>query len=108
VLARLVLPFAGLQLALEIDLRTLLQILLGDPTEPLVEDNDAVPFGALAALAGGLVAPGFRGRHAQIGNRAAVLRAPALVILPEIADQDHLVDATGHDALLLVACSSAP
>src|SRR6516162_5459005 len=31
VLARLVLPFARLQLALEIDLRALLQILLGDP-----------------------------------------------------------------------------
>src|SRR6266508_2162419 len=34
VLAGLVLPFAGLQLALEIDLRALLQILLGDPASP--------------------------------------------------------------------------
>jgi hypothetical protein len=31
------------------------------------------------------------------------LRAPDLGIFAEIADQDHLVHATGHDALLLVA-----
>src|SRR5499427_3377583 len=103
VLARLVLPFARLQLALEIDLRALLQILLGDPAKPLVEDDHAVPFGLLAALAGRLVAPGVRRRHAQIGDRPAVLRAPDLGIFAEIADQDHLVHATGHDALLLLA-----
>src|SRR5215467_5782558 len=103
VLARLILPFARLQLALEIDLRALLQILLGDPAKPLVEDDHAVPFGLLAALAGCLVAPGIRGGHAQIGDRPAVLRAPDLGIFAEIADQDHLVHATGHDALLLVA-----
>src|SRR5262249_41607387 len=103
VLARLILPFARLQLALEIDLRALLQILLGDPAKPLVEDHHAMPFGLLAALAGCLVAPGIRGGHAQIGDRPAVLRAPDLGIFAEIADQDHLVHATGHDALLLVA-----
>src|SRR5215471_2567161 len=103
VLARLVLPFARLQLALEIDLRALLQILLGDPAKPLVEDDHAVPFGLLAALAGRLVAPGVRRRHAQIRDRPAVLRAPDLGIFAEIADQDHLVHATGHDALLLLA-----
>src|SRR5262245_62646136 len=104
VLARLILPFARLQLALKIDLRALLQILLGDPAKPLVEDHHAVPFGFLAALAGCLVAPGIRGGHAQIGDRPTVLRAPDLGIFAEIADQDHLVHATGHDALLLVAC----
>src|SRR5262249_17879522 len=103
VLARLILPFARLQLALEIDLRALLQILLGHPAKPLVEDDHAVPFGLLAALAGCLVAPGIRGGHAQIGDRPAVLRAPDLGIFAEIADQDRLVHATGHDALLLVA-----
>src|SRR5262245_10815379 len=103
VLARLILPFARLQLALEIDLRALLQILLRDPAKALVEDHHAMPFGLLAALAGCLVAPGIRGGHAQIGDRPAVLRAPDLGIFAEIADQDHLVHATGHDALLLVA-----
>src|SRR5947209_4868606 len=56
VLAGLVLPFAGLQLALEIDLGALLEILLGNPTKPLVEDHDAVPLGALTALPARLVA----------------------------------------------------
>src|SRR6266540_1447512 len=100
VLARLVLPFARLQLTLEIDFRTLLQILLGNPAEPLVEDDHAVPFGPLAALPGCLVTPRFRCCHAQIRDRPAVLRAPDLGVLAEIADQDHLVDTTGHDALL--------
>ena len=36
-------------------------------------------------------------------DATAVSRAPDLGVLPEIADQDHLVHATGHDALLLVA-----
>jgi hypothetical protein len=31
------------------------------------------------------------------------LRAPDLGIFAEIADQNHLVHATGHDALLLLA-----
>src|SRR6266545_5668657 len=101
VLAGLVLPFAGLQLALEIDLRALLQILLGDPAKPLAENHHAVPLGPLAALAGGLVAPALRGGDAQIRDRAAVLGAPDLGILAQIADQDHLVDRTCHDLLLL-------
>src|SRR5262249_5617675 len=109
VLARLVLPFARLQLPLEINLRPLLQILLGDPAKSLIEDDNAVPLRALAALAGCLVAPSFRGRHAQIRDRAAVLRTPDLGVFAEIANQDHLIDATGHDALLLMcACPSEP
>src|SRR5687767_10717309 len=49
--ARLVLPFAGLELALEIDLRALAKIGLGDPAEILVEDDHPVPFGPLLAVA---------------------------------------------------------
>src|SRR5262249_62372743 len=45
-----------------------------------------------------------RGGQPQIAARPSVLRAPDLGIFAEIADQDHLVHATGHDALLLVAC----
>ncbi len=58
VLARLVLPFAGFQLALEIDLRALLQLLLGQAHQAFVEDGNRVPLGALAALAGIAVFPG--------------------------------------------------
>src|SRR5229473_1056352 len=98
VLALLVLPFAGLQLALEIDLGALLQILLGDPAKPLVEDHHPVPFGPLPAFAGGLVAPAVGRRHAQVRHWPAVLGAADFRIRPEIADQDHLVHATRHES----------
>src|SRR5581483_2125216 len=99
VLAGLILPFARLQRAFEVNLRALLQILLGDAAEALVEDHNAVPLGLLAALAGILVFPALRRCDAQIGDRTAVLRAADLRIRAEISDQDHFVDATRHDAL---------
>src|SRR5437660_935044 len=84
------------------DLGSLLQILLGDPAKALIEDDDAVPLGAFAALARCLVAPCIASGHTQIGDRPAILRASDLGVFAEIADQNHLVDATGHDALLLM------
>src|SRR5262245_30874125 len=90
-------PLAGLQLALEIDLGALLQVLLGHPAEALAEDHHAVPLGLFLALAGVLVAPVLRGRDAQVDDRPAVLGPPHLRVLAEIADQDHLVDAAYHD-----------
>src|SRR5262249_16939279 len=92
-------PLAGLQRALEVDLRALLQILLGDAAEVFVEDDNPVPLGALALLARPLVAPALRGSHAQIRNRPPVLGAPDFRIRPEIADQDHLVHRACHDTL---------
>src|SRR5262249_33295656 len=100
VLARLVLPFARLQRTLEVDLRALAQVLFGDLGEPLVEDRHARPLCPLPALAGRLVAPGFRRRHAQLGDRAAVLRVLDLGILAEIADEDHAVNRAAHVRLL--------
>src|SRR6266567_4182899 len=97
VLALRVLPFAGLQLALEIDLGTLLEILLGDPAKPLVEDHDPMPLGPLPAFAGRLVAPAVGRRPAQVRHRPAVLGAADFRIRSEIADQDHLVHATRHE-----------
>src|ERR1019366_8338194 len=91
ILARLILPFAGLQGAFEIDLGALLQILLGDLAEPLVEDDHAVPLGLFLALSGRLVAPAFGGGHPQIRDRPAVLGTPDFRIRTEIADQDDLV-----------------
>src|SRR5262249_19442483 len=90
-------PLARLQLALEIDLRALLQILLGDAAETLAEDHHPVPLGLLLALAGVLVAPVLRRRHAQVDDRPAVLGTAHLRVCAEIADQDHLVDAACHD-----------
>ena len=49
--AALVLPLAGLELALDVNLGALLQVLLGDLAEVLVVDDDVVPLGAFLALA---------------------------------------------------------
>src|SRR5580698_780298 len=98
VLARLILPFARLQRALDENLRALLEILLGDPAQILIEDDDAMPLGLFLALARGLVLPGFRGGKPQIRHRPAVLGATNFRIGAQIADQDHLVDASRHDA----------
>src|SRR5688572_19635048 len=45
VVAALILPFAGLQLTLDVDLAALAQVIFGDPPEVLVEDRDRMPFG---------------------------------------------------------------
>src|SRR5262249_33507124 len=61
-------------------------------------------FGLLAPLAGGLVAPALRGGHPQIRDRTAVLCAADFRIRTEIADEDHLVDATCHDGHRVTTC----
>src|SRR5690606_10194581 len=43
--------FPSLKLALDINLRALLQILLGDPAQTFIEDHHPVPLGLFAALA---------------------------------------------------------
>jgi hypothetical protein len=90
---------ARLELALEIDLGALLEILLGDLAEVLVEDHHAMPFGALAPFAGGLVAPVLRRCQPQVDHRPPVLGVANLRIGAEIADQDHFVDRPCHFAL---------
>src|SRR4029077_1553601 len=63
--ARIVRPFAGLERALDIELRALLHVFLDHIDQALVEDDDAVPLRALLALAGALVAPALRGRERE-------------------------------------------
>src|SRR5579872_1424356 len=99
ILARLILPLARLQLALDEDLGALLEILLGDPAQILVEDDDAVPLGLFLALAGRFVAPRIGGGDAQIGDRPTVLGATNFWIGAQVADQDHFIDAACHDSL---------
>src|SRR5262245_37007369 len=94
--AALVGPFAGLQLALDVHFRALLQILLGDLAEPLVEDHHAMPLGLFLAFAGGLVAPALQGVHATIADRPPVLGAPDSRILAQISAQDHLFHTPRH------------
>src|SRR5262252_7986238 len=96
ILALLILPFARLQLALDVDLRTLLQILLGHLGEILVEDHYAVPLGPFPPLAGRLVPPGFGSRQPQVDDRPTVLGPADFGIGAKIADQDYLINATSH------------
>src|SRR5262249_8818401 len=78
-----------------------LHVLLYDLAEPFVEDHDAVPLGLFLALAGGLVAPAFRSRNPQIGDRPAVLGAPDFRVRAHVADQDHLIHRASHNVLPL-------
>src|SRR5262249_5286686 len=96
VLAGLVLPFACLELPFEVNLRTLLEILLGDLCKILVEDDDAVPFGALAPLAASFVTPALARCHAQIDDGTAILGVADFRIGAEIAHQYDLVDRSSH------------
>src|SRR5690242_18122372 len=91
--AALVGPFAGLKLPLEIDLGALVQVGLGDLGEVVVEDHNAVPFGALLAIAV-LVLPAFGRGEAEIDHLTAVVEGLGLGIVAEIADENYLVDAT--------------
>src|SRR5262249_27998402 len=68
VLAILALPLARLQLAFDVHFGTLLQVLLGDPAQPLIEDHHGVPLRLFAPLSRRLVAPGLGGGHAQVGD----------------------------------------
>src|ERR1019366_5714224 len=88
VVAVLVLPFARLQRAFQVNLRALLEVLLDDLAQAFVEDHHPMPLGFFLALAGGLVAPAFRGGDPQIRDRTAVLGAATFGIRTEIADED--------------------
>ena len=98
VLTLLVGPFAGLELALHIDLRSLAKKPLNDIDEAVVEDHDPVPFGAFATLTRRLVAPRLGGGEGEIGDARPVLKRTDLRITSQIADEDDLVHATRHDA----------
>src|SRR5579863_860207 len=65
VIPLLVLPLARAQAALDIHLRSLLQVLGGDLCQAS-EERHAVPLGALLLLAALLVAPALAGRNPQV------------------------------------------
>src|SRR5690606_37837811 len=76
---------------------------LGHLAEALVEDYHAMPFGALAVLAAVAIAPALRGGDRQVDDLAAVLGVTDLRVAAEVADQNHFVDAPGHDLLRSMA-----
>ena len=99
VIAGLVLPFAGLQLTLDIDLHALLQVLLGDLGEIVVEDHDVMPLGLFLALAGILVAPAFGCGDPDVDHRVTGVQPPDFRVGAQIPDQNDLVYATRHHTL---------
>ena len=82
--AGLVLLFARLQLALDIDFRALLAILLDDAADIVVEDHDIVPLGLLLALAGVLVAPGLGSGEREVDHLVAGIERRTLGSLPRL------------------------
>src|SRR5882762_5512173 len=95
IVALLVLPFAGAQASLDVDLRALAQVLAGDLRQA-PEERHAVPFGALLLLTGLLVAPAFAGRDAQVRHGRAGGHGASLGVGPQVAYENDLVDATRH------------
>ena len=87
----MILPFAGLELALDIDLGALAQILLCDLGEWFGEDRHRMPFGPLLTLTRIAVAPGFRCGDPQVADLAAIGKVPDLGIAAEISYQNDLV-----------------
>src|SRR6266705_1612836 len=93
-LAFLILPFAGLDAALDKDERALLQILLRD-FRLFTPDHDLVPFGALLALAIAVFVS-FIGRERKIGDSLATTGVARFGIATQTADEDNFIDGHGN------------
>src|SRR5438132_917417 len=79
-------------LPLEVHLAALAQVVLRHLRQILVEDRDAVPLGALLAVAVPVL-PALRSRHPQIDHFIAAGHRTRLRVRAEIADQNHFVHA---------------
>src|SRR5690606_9084302 len=90
----------GAQRAFDIDLAALLQVFAGDLRQA-AEELDPVPLGAFLHLAGLLVLPRLGGGHADRGDGAPALGVFHVGVVAEVADEDDLVDATGHGSWFL-------
>src|SRR6185437_6393374 len=98
--ALLVLPLAGAQAALNIDLRAFFQVFAGDLRQP-AEEGHAVPLGALLLLAALLVAPALGGGDAKVRHAAARRHGARFRIRAQVADEDDFVDSARHECALL-------
>jgi len=84
ILVALVLSLPRLELALDVGLRTLRQIFLGDRHQRLVENHDAAPFGSFSSFAADLVLPAFRCGDRQVAHAAAGLQGATSGSLPRL------------------------
>lgn len=95
VLAALVLPFSGLEFAVDVYLRSFFYVFRRDLGQTAPQDT-SMPFGCLACLSGLFVLPLLAGCHAQRANHVPARDVPDFWILSNIAYQDHRVDASCH------------
>src|SRR5204863_466863 len=84
------LPLTGFQTTLDVDRRSLLQILASDFRQA-TEERDAMPFGGFAHLTATLVLKAIGGCHADVGDRVATGHVTCFRISTEVAHDDDLV-----------------
>src|SRR5271168_3261258 len=95
-LAGIVGPFAGLQRALDVELGALLQKPLDDLDEPVIKNDDPMPFGALLSLAGVAVLPALGCSDRELSDLGPVIRRADFGIPSQISNEDHLIYGCDH------------
>src|SRR5690606_30863977 len=90
--------FVVADLPLDVHLRSLAQVLAGDFRE-LAEEGHPVPLGVFLGVAVAVLAHA-GGGQADLGDRQAALGVFGLRVVAEVADQDCLDAATGHEIFL--------
>src|ERR1051326_1980255 len=93
--AFLIVPFAGLQAAFDVNLTSLGQILITDLRQP-VPGHDVMPFGSLLTFPGIFVIPGIVGCHRKSAKRDTAGRIFQLRITPEPAHKNHFINGLCH------------
>ena len=97
VIARLILPFARLQLAFNIDFAALTKESFGNTDKAVAVQSNAMPFGTLFLFTSCAVFPVFRCGDPQIADAPAILKALHFRVRAQIADQYYLIDASRHN-----------
>ena len=95
-------PGTRAQRAFDKHLGAFLEVLAGDLTQ-FREAHYIVPLRAFLIVAGRFVTPGFAGRDAKISHGIAVLHIAGFRVSAQIANEDHLVDASCHGSLPLAS-----
>ena len=92
-------PFAGTQLAFDVDLRPFFKILAGDFGE-LAEERNTMPFSGFLLFATRLVFPFIGRSDGDIGHGIATGHVPRFRIASEVAYDNNFIDRC-HNFLLL-------
>ena len=98
ILARLILPFPGFQLAFNIDLTALAEVFLGNLAQAVIENRDRMPFGAFLLIAFPVLVA-FRRGDAQIHHLAAILEIAHFRVPTQTAQDNDLIDTRHGKAL---------